>query len=236
MSETDKLTYPGKELEAMSFAHNYHKWIIDEFEPYLGKTIAEVGAGTGSVTEILTNHVEKICSFEPSENMYPLLEKAFLDNTKVQTINSFFGDADNKSKENYDSVVYINVLEHIEDDENELQIIHRALKDQGHALIFVPALTFLYSNQDKKFGHFRRYHKKNLKHLFENAGFEIIKIRYFDIAGIIPWYITFVLLKKNLNSSNVHLYDTIIVPIIRRIESLITPPLGKNLLLVAKKI
>ena len=99
----------------------------------------------------------------------------------------------------------------------------------------LPALQGLYSKADKELGHFRRYRKKSLRELVEQAGFEVRRIRYFDIAGIIPWYVYFVLMRRSIGRSPVSLYDRLVVPVMRPIERLITPPIGKNLLLVARK-
>ena len=84
--------YPGKELEAMSFAVNYHRWIIDEFDPYLGETIAEVGAGIGSISKLLLKkRVKRLFAFEPSHNMFPLLEKELRQEERAKAVNDFFG-------------------------------------------------------------------------------------------------------------------------------------------------
>src|SRR6185503_16638370 len=70
----EQWTYPGRELESMAFAVNYHRWILDIFRPYLGKRIVEVGAGSGSFSELLLEtKPEQLDSIEPSSNMYPLL-------------------------------------------------------------------------------------------------------------------------------------------------------------------
>jgi hypothetical protein len=114
-------------------------------------------------------------------------------------------------------------------------LANRALRVGGHLLIFVPALPWLFSEADKNVGHFRRYYKKNLVKLVEDAGFSIKKAHYFDFAGILPWYVNFVLLKNSFNPSSVALYDKIIVPPMRVIEKLLRPPIGKNVLIVAKK-
>jgi hypothetical protein len=131
--------------------------------------------------------------------------------------------------------VYVNVLEHIENDLDELRFVFRTLKVGGVLCIFVPALSWLYGNLDKEVGHFRRYHKHQLKGLVQQAGFEIEKIKYFDMPGIVPWYILFVLLKRSISGNNVSLYDKLAVPLIRKVESIVSPPVGKNLLLVCKK-
>lgn len=231
---TDRPQYPGKELEAMSFAVNYHRWILDEFSPWLGESVAEVGAGTGSVSGlILERPIRKLTAFEPSQNMYPLLHEALEGETRASSVNDFFSPK--HAQAGFDSIAYINVLEHIEDDRAELAGAFEALKPGGHLLVFVPALSWLYSDFDRQIGHFRRYRKKSLVALAGSVGFDIVKARYFDLAGVIPWYINFVLLRNSIGSGSVSLYDKLVVPAMRRVERVVTPPIGKNVLLVARK-
>lgn len=234
---SNEKTYFGKDLEAMSFARNYHKWVLDEFKNYLGDHVAEVGAGMGSFSEYLLDAgIEKLVAFEPSTNMYPSLEGKFSGNDKVETINDYFEGKSQRYSDSFDSICYINVLEHIEDDATALSHAYRALHEKGHVLIFVPALSFLYSKLDNKLGHFRRYTKDQLVEVVSSAGFTVKNVKYFDIAGIIPWYIAFVLLKQTAMQSNVSMYDNIVVPVMSKIERVITPPIGKNLVLVGQKI
>jgi SAM-dependent methyltransferase len=227
--------YFGKDLEAMSVAKNYHEWILSEFLPFLGCSVAEVGAGTGTVSHLLLKtNINNLKAFEPSQNMYPLLQEALRHDSRAQAVNDFFGEA--STGECFDSVMYVNVLEHIENDAAELSRAYAALNPGGHLLIFVPALPWLYSNLDKQAGHFRRYTKSGLVNLTLEAGFSVVSARFFDVAGILPWYINFVLLKNSIGGGSVSLYDKIVVPVMRIIEGLVTPPIGKNVLLVAKKI
>jgi SAM-dependent methyltransferase len=233
LSATAKHDYPGKDLEAMSFAANYHQWILDEFRPYIGKKVAEVGAGSGNFTRmLLQTPLDSLVAYEPSSQMFPLLFSAVNGDAKIGTINDFFGD---NAERDFDSIFYVNVLEHVEDDGAELALMHSKLNTDGHALIFVPALPALLSDFDRNIGHFRRYRKTELTEKISNAGFSIIKIKYFDIAGILPWYINFVLLKKTLGGNSVAAYDRIVVPLMRKVESRLAPPIGKNLLVIAKK-
>ncbi len=125
--------------------------------------------------------------------------------------------------------------EYIGKDLEELQFVRETLKSGGTICIFVPALSWLYSELDREVGHFRRYHKKQLVSLVKSAGFEITRVKYFDMLGILPWYVVFVLMKQKISGSNVSLYDRYAVPLVRWFESAVTPPIGKNLLLVAKK-
>lgn len=228
--------YFGKDLEAMSFAYNYHKWILEEFTPYLGAHVAEVGAGMGHFSEfLLETQINHLTTFEPSENMYPVLENNFAHHNNVDTIHAFFEDQSHQYNQSFDSICYVNGLEHIEKDREALTHAYKTLQQNGHILIFVPALSFLYSNFDKAVGHYRRYSKKELVDVVSAAGFSIKKINYFDIAGIIPWYVAFVLLKQTTTESNVSLYDTWVVPIMKKVERIIPPIIGKNLILIGQK-
>jgi 2-polyprenyl-3-methyl-5-hydroxy-6-metoxy-1,4-benzoquinol methylase len=148
MPNDTTLQYPGKELEAMSFAANYHRWIIDEFEPYFGETVAEVGAGIGSISKLLlAKQIKALVCFEPSQNMYPFLKEKLQQEERATAVNDFFSQR--YMQEGFDSVLYINVLEHVENDRDELSNAFAALKPKGHLLVLVPALTWLYSDVDK---------------------------------------------------------------------------------------
>jgi SAM-dependent methyltransferase len=182
-----------------------------EFFPYISGSVAEVGAGVGNLSKlILEANINSLTAFEPSGNMYPLLMEALGADKRAKAINGFFGQE--QASGNFDSVLYVNVLEHIEDDASELARVRTALTAEGHLLIFVPALPCLYSELDRQVGHFRRYTKKSLVALTQRAGFSIVKARYFDVAGIIPWYINFTLLKNTISGGSVSLYDRLVVP------------------------
>jgi hypothetical protein len=91
------------------------------------------------------------------------------------------------------------------------------------------------SDFDRSIGHFRRYRKGDLLRVVEDAGFRVEKCRYFDLLGILPWYLVFVLMKRTLSGGNVSTYDRFVVPWLRRVERWVAPPIGKNLLLSARK-
>src|SRR5215213_11859161 len=137
---TELVSYPGKDLEAMSFAVKYHRWIFESFRPYLGKNLVEVGAGTGSFSKLLLESgPERLTLVEPSEMFEQLVQNIDAANTKTKI--SFFNSIFTSSMLEIgaaepDTVLYINVLEHIEDDEGELRAIHSVLGANGTCLIF----------------------------------------------------------------------------------------------------
>ena len=234
-----KHVYVGKDLEAMSFAVNYHKWILEEFRPFLGKKFVEVGAGTGSFSEMLIGEKpENLALVEPSE-MFAFLEQNISQietSVIVNYYNSIFSETADNLSEKPDTIIYVNVLEHIEDDAGELQKVYETLETGGHCLIFVPAFMSLYGAFDEKVGHFRRYTKNELEEKARIAGFKIVKSKYFDFVGIFPWYIKYKLLKSDsLESGAVTTYDKFAVPVTKQFERFLKFPVGKNILTVLQK-
>ena len=216
--------YEGTDLQSMNNASNYYKWIFKEFEPFFGNECAEIGAGTGTFSKLLlSSNIKSLKTYEPSFDMYKILKKEIGQNEKATVINAFFDGGDKI----LDTVFYINVLEHVEDDKRELQKVFESLKTNGRLCLFVPALPFLYSNFDKSIGHFRRYIKKPLESMLKEIGFKIEKSKYFDFLGIIPWYFVFVLGKCIMQESNVTLYDKLVVPIEKKLKVFFLPSLAK---------
>ena len=228
--------YDGRDLEITSFAKKYHEWIASLFRGFLGKRVAEIGAGSGNFSQLLMREpIEELVAVEPSRNIYPILKRNTKYDARIITHNKFFAEISSEYKNYFDSIVYVNVLEHIEDDAGELARIYESLRPGGHVCIFVPALQWLYSAHDASIGHYRRYYRKELISKLNTAGFEIVKVRYFDFAGIIPWLVVFKWLKRNASAGSISFYDTFITPISRVIESIISPPIGKNLILIGEK-
>lgn len=236
----NEIVYVGTDLEGMSFAENYHKWILDEFRPFLGRSVVEVGAGTGDFSKLLlAEDPEFLTLVEPSEMFLQLRKNVVSTKTNIKLHRCIFADAATVICESQkpDSILYINVLEHIENDVNELKLVHQCLAPHGKVLIFVPALPQLYGKFDSKIGHHRRYIKGEIVGKVESAGFRILEAKYFDFVGIIPWFIKYKIFRSDsLDGKSVKLYDRLAVPINRFLESVVTPPIGKNLLIAGEKI
>ena len=124
------------------------------------------------------------------------------DNHRVTCINENFENVSSACTNFYDSVVFINVLEHIEDDLQAIQKSYEIINKNGHIVIFVPALQFLYSDFDRSIGHFKRYYKSELNKLVLQSGFKVIECKYFDSVGIIPWFIFMKVMRFSLNHKN----------------------------------
>jgi SAM-dependent methyltransferase len=239
---SESVVYIGRDLEAMSFAANYHRSIWEAFKPYMGERLVEVGAGSGSFSDLVLERAsESVSLVEPSADMYRLLRRRVERSrvaSRVETYNASFRQVAEQIRQAQrpDSIIYVNVLEHVADDATELQIVHRTLDAGGRVFIFVPALPRLYGGFDKQVGHFRRYTKPGLEGLCRESGFRILESGYFDLAGVLPWWIKYRLLKsETMEAGLVTFYDKHVFPFTRALESIISPPMGKNILLVAEK-
>lgn len=232
---SDAQSYPGRDLEAMVFAKRYHSWILDLFAPYLGRQLVEAGAGSGNFSRmLLSRDPASLLAIEPSPEMFSRLSDWAGTDPRVRVHRGTLGSADLPG-EGADSILYVNVLEHIRDDAAELAVANAALRPGGTLLLYVPALAFLYSDFDRRIGHCRRYEKAGLENLVRSAGFRIELCRFVDVLGVLPWYVSMRLLKGDLSPRAVALYDLVGTPITRWLEAIVTPPVGKNLVLVARK-
>ena len=238
----DALAYAGRDLESMSFARNYHRWILDLFAPHLGRRLVEVGAGTGSFSELLIERApESLALVEPSAMFGRLRERAagWRTRTRVRLYNDTFAGAAARLAEGGrpDSIIYVNVLEHVEDDEAELRLVRDTLAEGGRLFLFVPAFAWLYGSFDRQVGHRRRYTRRGLARACERAGLRVVRSVYFDAAGVLPWWVKYRLLRsEEMEPAAVRFYDRFCVPALRRVEAVVPPPLGKNVLLVAEKV
>ena len=234
---SNTVEYDGGDLEALSILKNYQNWIFARVAPWLGGTAAELGAGIGSFSALFAGNVISLDAIEPSAALQARLQHnvGSLGNVRVlhQTAEGWLANA---TPAQYDCVVMINVLEHIRDDAAVLRGIYQSLKPGGRLIVFVPALQFLFSNIDRQVGHFRRYERIELNSVLSKAGFKIADLRFFDILGILPWLVMNTWLgKTEFNPGLVGLYDRIGVPFTRAVESIVAPPIGKNLIAVAIK-
>lgn len=233
---SDSFVYSGTELEAMAEARNYCRWILDFFAPYLGKRVVEIGAGAGTFSQLLlsTDHPSELVLFEPGANLFPLLQQRFGNDPRVHLRPSSFDPS--VLDEPVDSIVLVNVLEHILDDDALLLQIRQSLRPGGRVLLFVPALEWNYGSLDKAFEHHRRYSKLVLRKKLEGAGFRVEHARYVNFLGIASWFLAGrVLRQKTLRPRQVRWYDRWIIPWSFKLEKIWEPPIGQSLAAVAVK-
>lgn len=223
-------------LNQLSEINRYNRWIYDQIAPCLGQRILEVGSGTGNITKFLLTGNRQVVATDVVANYRNELQSRFGINKNL-TIGSF--DLNRVAAREYkaapfDSVVCLNVLEHIEDDVFALRQMQEVLKPAGHLALLVPAHQFLYGAFDEAVGHYLRYEKQQLRQRLEMADFKVESLRFFNIAATLPWLINGRFLRRAyLPNDQVSLADKL-VPFLK-LEKLIGPPFGISLIAIARK-
>jgi len=224
------------EFTALSEAKNYRKAIIHRFQDYLRGRILEIGVGIGQITESLRviKSIDEIVGIEPDLKLHGSFR------TRLPAVRLYPGTTQDLHKDEiFDGIVMVNVLEHIEDDAAELRRLHKHLKSRkGYLCIFVPARQEIFSRLDSMFGHFRRYHKRELRQKLLESGFQIIQIRYFNLIGYLLWAVNFRFFKQvKFKAGHVSFFDKRIFPLTNWMESAIgAPPIGQSLITIARAV
>jgi len=223
-------------------AKKYFRWIVSEIEPYLGEHILDIGSGYGIHLEYILPKHSHVTSIDISFDSVKFLRQKFQAAPGFKVLQSDFEDASNLEwlvKSRFDTIICLNVLEHLRDDISSLKKMHEILRQQrGVVLLMVPAHSFLYGTMDRQSGHFRRYTLTSLTRKLQQADFEILRMHHFNAFGVLPWFINNRILKKELDGSGIGLqikiFDTYIVPLIRRLETKIKFPVGQSIIIVAR--
>lgn len=220
-------------LENLKFADRYNGWIFSQIFPYLGHEVLEVGCGNGNFTVLLAEQCSQVVAVDLSEE-YVMTAKARL--TEKSGVKVLLADATQTQwTRSFDTIVMLDVLEHIESDVETLRLLRKCLKPGGKLIVKVPALDCLYSNMDKAIGHYRRYNKKVMIKTFRAAGFSKSLVWYFNFAGIPGWWLNGKVLGRTTPpAEQVDLFNKI-VPLLSTLEKSVKPPLGLSLFAVATK-
>lgn len=229
--------YLSDELGPMALAHNYYRWILDEFRPHLGNVVCELGAGIGTFSSLLLEEdTHQLILVEPAHNLLACLRDRFIEEGRVQVVNGEVeAYADRLREARVDTIIGVNVLEHLEGDGRTLTTIEKVLPPGGKLLLFVPALPWLSGSLDEAFGHCRRYRKTELQTKVTGAGFQILELKFMNFPGIVSWFVAGRILRsRTISPRMVRCYDRWVIPIVKAIESRVTPPLGQSLILIAQ--
>jgi len=223
-------------LEVLTEAKNYNRWIADNFYSYLKAPLLEFGAGIGNISELLSSYTP-LCLTDTDPRMLAHLKNKF---SHINDVSVNFLDITQPPPEHlvgsFQTVIGINVLEHVEDDEKALFHLGNVLKPSGRLLLLVPAKKWAYTDLDRQLGHFRRYEKKELGEKLAKASFRIEKLYFFNIVGLMSWVIRDKIQRSGgLRPYQISSFDTI-VPILKRVEAKVRMPVGISLIAIAQKI
>ena len=223
--------YIGSELELFSHAKLWKQYWASKIRPLIKGPVLEVGAGIGSNTKLLDIQDNLWDQLEPDTNFYRQLKN---DSQQLSHCEAFHGILKNHPKTNYQSIIYIDVLEHIEHDDEELKIAADKLKKGGKIIVLSPAHQSLMSNFDLNIGHFRRYNKKLLKDICPK-NMSVQMQYYLDSVGLAASFAARFVKSGNPTLKQILLWDRFMIPLSRLIDPLFFFSLGKTIITVYEK-
>lgn len=223
-------------LDLLADTYNYNHWVYSLLRPFLGNYICEVGAGTGNLTRFLVNSRKLVC-IEP-EPIYAMalheLSAVHLNMTVCDSSLETFATQAARTDQ-VDSVVCVNVLEHIEEHADALRMMAGMLKDDGTILLFVPACSWAFGALDQALGHYRRYSKRSVNDVARQARLGIVRCHYVNFIGAFGWWwYSRIRGAVELDPKGVRLFDRF-VPYVSAMERIVPPLVGQSLFVALKK-
>jgi 2-polyprenyl-3-methyl-5-hydroxy-6-metoxy-1,4-benzoquinol methylase len=234
----ENYSYIGDELDVFILAVNWKKYWSNKIAPYMGKHILEVGAGIGGTTAVLyQKRYERWLALEPDFNMFKHLKETqaeggfapeieFVEGTVLDLVEDSF----------FDTIVYIDVLEHIEADKEELEEAAKHLSPKGHLIVLSPAFQFLYTEFDEAIGHFRRYRRRDMQALTPST-LKAKKAFYLDAMGLLASTANLLFLHTSKpNAQQIRFWDRVMVRLSRYlIDPLVAYSFGRSVIFVWQK-
>lgn len=228
------IDYIGNELELFQYAVNWKKYFSSKIKKYIKGDVLEVGAGIGVNTSyLISSDAGSWTLLEPDEK----LATKIMDNTTAINIPKKVvnGIIDDLGGEKFDTIIYIDVLEHIEHSKEEIKKIEARLNKGGHLIVLVPAFQFLFNEFDSKLGHFRRYDKTVIRNEID-AKLTEVELFYLDSVGLLASVANKMFLKQSeINLSQVRFWDSVLVPLSKIADFIIFKTMGKSLIGVWEK-
>ena len=226
---------------AMRSAHNYYAWIAQRFQPWLGKRVLDIGGGHGPHLDHVVAPGRFVMSVDLSPECVAEMRQRFEGfdfEARVGDISDLAFTAELAACD-FDTVLCVNVLEHVRDDSGALRGMASILRSsKGRLFLLVPAHPALYGTPDRLAGHYRRYSRRTLVRAVTDAGFEVRRSSYFNGFGAIPYLLNARVLRPRTLSGSVDaqivIFDRYIVPVLQRLERVIPMPFGQSLIVCAE--
>tara|TARA_B100001564_G_C20573668_1_gene639619 strand:+ start:51 stop:737 length:687 start_codon:yes stop_codon:yes gene_type:complete len=224
--------YPETATERFDNANFHIRYCLSFVKKYIKGDILEIGAGCGSFTRnYIKTDLKNITLTELDKKNIQDLNQKFKNLKNVKVLNTTINKINNK----YDTILYLHVLEHIKNDQDEIREAAKRLKKGGHLLIMVPAHQKIYSNLDHAVGHYRRYDRKFFKEKLTNL--KRVKLFSLDIIGYLLYFLNKIFFKEEIfpSSLKIFIWDKICTPLTAIIDRLTNYNYGKCIVAIYKK-
>lgn len=219
----------------LALASNYYRWIFRKIEGFLGERILEIGCGSGHFTRLLAARdcFLMVADMDESYLLSVGTEHQRRDNFQVFKFDLSENLPSGLKEHQFDTIVCLNVLEHIKDDIQALRGLKEILMTSGRLILMVPAFPVLYGSMDQADNHYRRYCKKELLEKISLIGLSTIQCCYLNMPGFFAWFVNGrILRRKLLPTVQLGLYNKV-MSLISHLEDIFTPPFGQSLIAVA---
>ncbi len=229
-------------LEQFARAKQFNRWLFNTIAPWCRGELLEVGSGIGNLSAFfLGSWIPSYRHRSSEKNIASGLQKQFGHHSGLQqVVNLDLVDPDFNNRyaaltNSFDTVVALNVVEHIRNDELAIAHCHQMLKPGGRLVVLVPAYRWLFNAFDNELGHYKRYNAKRLSLLMEKQGMELIDTSYFNAAGIFGWWLNGSLLRRKIiPASQLNTFDKL-VPVLKLIDRITFHRLGLSVIAVGRK-
>ena len=220
------------ELEFFDAAKNWRRYQFENILKYINSSVLDVGPGTGNNIQYYKDKALQITLLEINKNLANSLKLKFDGDKKIIVLNTDIHSQEKK----FDTILYMDVLEHIEDDEKEIDKALKQLNSGGNLIFFVPAYQFLYSDFDKAIGHIKRYNKKFFLSFKKDENITIIELKYIDSIGFFIAVLNKLFNKDNKESIGlgVKIWDRLIF-LSKIMDLIFLNKFGKSLFCIMKK-
>jgi SAM-dependent methyltransferase len=228
--------YVGSELDLFAAARNWKAYWASQVKPFIRGDVAEVGAGIGSNTPTLDDGGggRWVC-LEPDPALLSELAKKLASEPGRRPCETVCGTLQSLAGQQFDTIVYIDVLEHIENDGAELAEADAHLRPGGHLIVLSPAHQVLYSPFDAAIGHFRRYSRSSLQAV-SPAGLIPVRVRYLDSVGFFASLANSLFLRQSMpKKSQLQVWDNWMVPVSRILDKVLGYSAGKTVIGIWRK-
>lgn len=224
--------YVGSELDLFAAMWNWKAYWSRQIQPFLRGDILEVGAGIGSNIRFLDPGAGRWVCLEPDPALTVQLVENFRGLEPRRSYETVCGTLESLAGQQFDTIIYIDVLEHIDNDREELNRAALLLRPGGHLIVLSPAHQRLFSPFDVAIGHFRRYSRPMLRTISPSA-LQLERMRYLDCVGLILSAANMLLLRQSMpTKTQLRFWDRWMVPISRVLDKLFLYSVGKTIIAV----
>ncbi len=222
-------------LFRLSSVNKYYQIFFDRIENLVGNRVLEIGSGNGNFTRFLMGR-DLVVATDLSENHLRTLRQRFVENERfrIHQFDASHPPSDELKSYGVDTIICLNVLEHIEDDLNALRNMKSLLVPGGKLILLVPCIKALYGSLDVGLDHFRRYTRKELEGKMQEVGFEIEKTFFYNMWGVPGWFVNGRIFRRKVLPKYQLMFFTLLHPLVR-MEKYIKTPFGLSVITIAKK-